>query len=117
MRRIRLQVYWRMTPMNAPIARDQLSLSLGNLTYIDSAYDEDAPASIVTGRKDGNIGWLSHLLSRVVEWQQRRAVIQEMTMMSDHELSDIGLSRADLGRIFDPSFAADHTRGRDYIAY
>jgi uncharacterized protein YjiS (DUF1127 family) len=106
-----------MTPMNAPIAKDQLSLSLGSLTYIDSAYDEDAPASIVVGRKDGDIGWLNRLLSRVAEWQYRRAVIQEMTMMSDHELSDIGLSRADLGRIFDPSFAADQKRGRDYIAY
>jgi uncharacterized protein YjiS (DUF1127 family) len=40
-----------------------------------------------------------------------------MAMMTDHELSDIGLSRADLARVFDPAFAADHTRGRDYIAY
>jgi uncharacterized protein YjiS (DUF1127 family) len=105
-----------MTLMNASLPRDRLSLSLGNLTYIGPAYDEDVPASIVLRRKE-NIGWLSRLLSKVAEWQQRRAVIQEMTMMSDHELSDIGLSRADLGRIFDPSFAADHTRGRDYIAY
>jgi uncharacterized protein YjiS (DUF1127 family) len=106
-----------MTPMNAPIATDQFRLSLGNLTYINSIYDEGAPPSIVTGRKDVNAGWLSRLLSRIAEWRHRRVVIQEMTMMSDHELSDIGLSRTDLGRIFDPSFAADHTRGRDYIAY
>ena len=105
-----------MTLMNAPLSRDPLSLSLGNLTYIGSAYDEDVPASIVPRQKE-NIGWLSRLLSRVAGWQHRRAVIQEMTMMSDHELSDIGLSRAELGRIFDPSFAADRTRGRDYIAY
>jgi uncharacterized protein YjiS (DUF1127 family) len=32
--------------------------------------------------------------------------------MSDRELSDIGLSRADVPRVFDPSFVADHTRGR-----
>ena len=38
-------------------------------------------------------------------------------MMTDRELSDIGLSRADLGRIFDPTFAANRARGRDYIAY
>jgi uncharacterized protein YjiS (DUF1127 family) len=57
------------------------------------------------------------LLIRIAEWQRRRAVMQEMAMMTDHELSDIGLSRADLARVFDPAFAADHTRGRDYIAY
>ena len=37
--------------------------------------------------------------------------------MSDRELSDIGLSRADLPRVFDPAFASDHARGRDYVAY
>jgi hypothetical protein len=33
-------------------------------------------------------------------------------------LADIGLSRSDLGRIFDPTFATDRARAQsDYIAY
>ena len=39
-------------------------------------------------------------------------------MMTDRELADIGLTRSDLARVFDPAFAADRARGRsDYIAY
>lgn len=43
--------------------------------------------------------------------------MQEMAMLSDRELADIGLSRVDLPRVFDPTFAAEHVRGRDYLAY
>ena len=43
--------------------------------------------------------------------------MQELAMMTDRELSDIGLSRSDLSRVFDPGFAVEHARGRDYIAY
>jgi uncharacterized protein YjiS (DUF1127 family) len=40
-------------------------------------------------------------------------VLQEMSMLTDRELADIGLSRADLPRVFDPAFAMEHARGRD----
>jgi uncharacterized protein YjiS (DUF1127 family) len=43
--------------------------------------------------------------------------MQELAMMSDRDLSDIGLSRSDIVRVFDPAFATEHGRGRDYIAY
>jgi uncharacterized protein YjiS (DUF1127 family) len=103
--------------MNTPIAKDQFCFSLGNLSYIDSTYDRESAASVTTARKHGVAEWFGRLLAKVAEWQRRRAVTQEMAMMTDRELSDIGLSRVDLARIFDPTFAADHTRGRDYIAY
>ena len=38
-------------------------------------------------------------------------------MMTDRELSDIGLSRAGPATVFDPAFAANRTCGRGYIAY
>ena len=43
--------------------------------------------------------------------------MQEMSLMTDRELSDIGLSRSDLARVFDPAFAAARDRGHEYIAY
>jgi uncharacterized protein YjiS (DUF1127 family) len=43
--------------------------------------------------------------------------MQGLAMMSDRDLSDIGLTRSDIGRVFDPAFAVEHARGRDYIAY
>jgi uncharacterized protein YjiS (DUF1127 family) len=56
-------------------------------------------------------------LANIAEWQHRRAVMREMAMMNHRELSDIGLSRAELARVFAPTFAAKRAYGRDYIAY
>ena len=95
--------------MTAPITKDQLAFSLGNLSYIDANYDEQPTAPLAAPRHPV-LAWLR-------QWRQRRQVMAELALMSDHELSDIGLSRADLSRVFDPAFAADHARGRDYIAY
>ena len=103
--------------MNPPTAKDQFSFSLGELTYIDSSYDDAPAVSFVRAQKQRAKGWLSRLLAKFAEWQHRRAIMQEMAMMTDRELSDIGLSRSDLPRIFDPAFAANRASGRDYIAY
>jgi uncharacterized protein YjiS (DUF1127 family) len=105
------------TTMNAPTAKGQFGFSLGNLTYIDSGYDGEAPLLIVGERKDGVDGWFSRRLNKFVEWRRRCAVMREMAMMTDHELSDIGLSRADVARVFDPTFAAERARSRNYITY
>jgi uncharacterized protein YjiS (DUF1127 family) len=40
-----------------------------------------------------------------------------MDLLTERELSDIGLSLSDVPRVFDPAFAADHRRGRDTGAY
>jgi uncharacterized protein YjiS (DUF1127 family) len=95
--------------MTAPITKDQLAFSLGNLSYIDATYDEQ-PAAPLLSPKHPVLAWLR-------QWRQRRQVVSELALMSDRELSDIGLSRADLPRVFDPAFASEHARDRDYIAY
>jgi uncharacterized protein YjiS (DUF1127 family) len=104
--------------MSAPITKDKLSFSLGNLTYIDTSFDDDdAFAPRVPAPKHPIAMWFARQFAKFGEWQRRRAVIQEMAMMTDHELADIGLSRSDLARVFDPDFVNAHARGRDYIAY
>lgn len=40
------------------------------------------------------------------ELPARRAVFNELSMLSDRELADIGLVRSDVRRVFDDSFAA-----------
>lgn len=49
---------------------------------------------------------ISGFLAYLAELRQRRAVLAELNMLNDHELADIGLSRVDLPRVFDPAFAA-----------
>ena len=105
-----------MTVMSAPTAKDQFSFSLGNVSYIGPAY-EDAQAPSVKPGASGIRQWFAAFVAAVSAWRQRQAVLQEMQLMTDRELSDIGLSRVDLTRVFEPTFAADHARGRDYIAY
>ena len=94
--------------MSAHIA-NQATFSLGNLSYIDSSYDEQLPAPPALRKRS--------IFARLRAWQQRRQVAAELTLMTDRELADVGLSRSDLSRVFDPAFAADHARGRDYMPF
>ena len=94
--------------MNAPLAKEQIALLMSDsLTY---------RASVVQGT-DGTVAEprpsffallglrVSRALAHVASLPKRRAVIDELNMLSDRELADIGLSRSDLSRVFDPSFA------------
>jgi uncharacterized protein YjiS (DUF1127 family) len=103
--------------MSAPITKDQLTFSLGNLTYIGPDYDAGDVAAVKPDRKRGVRGWLNRLATALTEWNYRRTVAQELSLMTDRELSDIGLTRSDIGRVFDPAFASECARGRDYVAY
>jgi uncharacterized protein YjiS (DUF1127 family) len=40
----------------------------------------------------------------LLEFPERRATFERLRMLSDRELADIGLTRSDLGRVFDPDF-------------
>ena len=40
----------------------------------------------------------------VFSWPQRRATYQRLHDLSDRELSDIGLTRGEISRVFDPDF-------------
>jgi uncharacterized protein YjiS (DUF1127 family) len=105
--------------MNA-LTKDQFTFSLGNASYIDHSYNEyDEPVAAVVKTPEHGIGhWLKSAVAVFVAWRRRQAVLQEMAMMTDRELADIGLSRSDLGRVFDPAFATDRARGSiDYITY
>ena len=102
--------------MSAPIAKDQLAFSLGNLSYIGPRYEDvlDRPRL----HQGGGIGqWIVAHAHAIGAWFEKQAALRELEMMSDRELADIGLARGDLRRVFDPSFDADVPRGRDYIAY
>ena len=63
--------------------------------------------------KQSEGGALSRLLRGLTEWvarfRERRAVISELSRMSDRDLADIGLDRAQIHRVFDPAFV----RARD----
>jgi uncharacterized protein YjiS (DUF1127 family) len=93
--------------MNATFARDPMSFvmlaslseaGIINRGTIDRTRNEP-PRPGLTERIASAVKWL-------VELPRRNAVIQELSVLSDHELADIGLSRAELNRVFEPNFVA-----------
>ena len=49
-------------------------------------------------------------MAHLASLPQRRAVLDELTLLTDRELADIGLNRSELGRVFDPRFAQSRKR-------
>ena len=45
-------------------------------------------------------GRLAHIVRWVLDMPRRRAVLNELESLSDHELADIGLARADVPHVF-----------------
>src|SRR4051794_28527690 len=91
----------RIKTMSAPIAKNQLAFELPKLSYVDVSLDEpelrDAPHDAAP---HGVAAWIAGRVAAVAEWNRRQRDLAELTLMTDHELSDIGLSRGDLPRVF-----------------
>jgi uncharacterized protein YjiS (DUF1127 family) len=60
--------------------------------------------------------WLARaaaeLKARLDRVRDRQRVFRELDAMSDRELSDLGMSRYDIPRVFDPKFAEERVSGR-----
>lgn len=45
------------------------------------------------------MNWITRFLRYVATWRAHRSVIKELNMLTDRELTDIGISRADIDRL------------------
>lgn len=98
--------------MSALIAKDQLAFQLPNLTYVDAHSEEPnlARVSLPSELPKPTFGrWLATRLAGYQAWRAKRDAMIELEMMSVRELMDVGLTRADLSRVFDPERNADLT--------
>ncbi|HET8997054.1 MAG TPA: DUF1127 domain-containing protein [Acetobacteraceae bacterium] len=96
--------------MSAPIAKDQLAYQLPNLTYVDAHPEEPnlGRVTLPTELPKPSFGrWLAARIAALQAWRERQSAMAELEMMSDRELMDIGLSRADMARVFDSAHNAD----------
>jgi uncharacterized protein YjiS (DUF1127 family) len=100
--------------MSVHTADSKLSFQLPSMSYIDAKWEEPnlrAPAATPSAvRKGGLAAWLSRQVAAFVAWRRDSEAAGELSAMSDRELLDIGLSRADVGRVFDPAFNEDLRR-------
>ena len=83
--------------MTAPLNNSQMKILLAEtLSYRTPIINRPTRATPVQ--------MLRNLFAGLAAMMRRRAVTDELAALSDRELADIGLNRADLGRVFDPRF-------------
>ena len=103
--------------MNASFAKNQMA----HLAPAGHAYQStvDAAARAQTeGHREvarGVVRKVADALAYLVAMPKRRAVLDELSQLSDRELADIGVARSELKRVFDPAFTRERAmRGASY---
>lgn len=97
--------------MSAPISKTQFSLDVPNLSYVNAKWEEpNLTAALPAENPHGFASWLASLVMAFREWRQRDIALGELSMMTDRELMDIGLTRGDLSRVFSADFRREMGR-------
>ena len=98
--------------MTVRYATEELALmmptSLSNyFTPSDGGYGQEYPAYYYNSEitRPG-------IVARIGAWLTRRAAVDELATLTDHELADIGLSRGDLAVAFDQGFVSKRNADR-----
>jgi uncharacterized protein YjiS (DUF1127 family) len=94
--------------MTAQTARSDLSFQLPSLSYVDAKWEEPELRQTATAPKSSGLtAWFLARLETLNTWYRKNAAAIELASMSDRELQDIGLGRADLHRVFDDRLNSD----------
>jgi uncharacterized protein YjiS (DUF1127 family) len=95
--------------MSVQTANSPFVFKLPSLSYIDAKWEEPNLLAPTPTRapKTGLAAWLSARVTAFQAWRRDNESAAELASMSTHELMDIGLTRSDLGRIFDPAYNQD----------
>jgi uncharacterized protein YjiS (DUF1127 family) len=83
--------------MSSPTAKNQLAFQRPLLSYVDAHQEEPELGTPVQPRKSRGI---VALIAAFKTWREKRTDMALLSTMTDRELSDIGLTRSDLGRLF-----------------
>ena len=94
--------------MSAPITKNQFAFELPNLSYIDISFEEP---ELRPETKPAEAHGFQALIAAFRGWREKRRARAEMAVMTDRELSDIGVNRGDLDRIFRDDFKQDLRSG------
>jgi uncharacterized protein YjiS (DUF1127 family) len=97
--------------MSVRTANSQFNFELPSLSYIDAKWEEpNLRTPVETGfpvRKTGLAAWVARQVDAFRTWRRESQAAAELSMMSDHELMDIGITRSDMDRVFSPEFNED----------
>ena len=96
--------------MNAHAVRQDISALRSN--PFPHYFDEDDYVPHSTPASQGLFARIGSAMRWLADLPRRRAALDELGSLSEHELADIGLTRADLPRLFDPEFVDERNRQR-----
>lgn len=100
--------------MSAHTVHQTFSFQLPSLSYIDAKWEEPnlrAPTQLHDAAR--KLALVARIKEAIQARRQARQAVAEFAGMSDYELADIGLSRSDIHRVFNPAFNQDlRQRGR-----
>ena len=98
--------------MSAHVMKEEIALRMpGSMAH----YFRDEPTEVPADDAPGLFARLGGVVRWFLELPRRRAVINELAALSDHELADIGLNRAELEMVFDRQFAASRAAVRSEL--
>ena len=97
--------------MSVQTVNSNFEFQLPSSSYIDVRWEEPnlrAAAEIGSPvRQTRPAGWLARCINAIRTWRRDNQAAAELAVMSDRELMDIGISRSDLKRVFEPEFNQD----------
>ncbi len=77
--------------MNARFSASSANAAAVELVRQDAIRERDAKVS----------QWFRNVFRAIAAYPQRRRAMDELSMLTDRELADIGLNRSDISRVFD----------------
>jgi uncharacterized protein YjiS (DUF1127 family) len=93
--------------MSQRLAKEEMALLMPNTL---SHYFRDDPEQLPATDEPGVFARVGAAIRWLFEMPRRRAVMDELSSLSEHELADIGLSRSEVANVFDPNFAVRRNR-------
>jgi uncharacterized protein YjiS (DUF1127 family) len=95
--------------MTASINKNEFSFKLPDMLSYHSTWDDaDYEPTLPTRRASWFLRAVAAPMRLVTKLAERHRVMNELARLSDRELADLGMSRYDIPRVFDPSFAVEH---------
>ncbi|MSP02370.1 MAG: DUF1127 domain-containing protein [Acetobacteraceae bacterium] len=94
--------------MSAPIAKSQMAFELPKLSYIDTRWEEpDFQPAVEPAKESRLAAWIAALVETFRARRTRSRAFAELSVMTDRELFDVGMTRGDVARIFDDRYNKD----------
>jgi uncharacterized protein YjiS (DUF1127 family) len=96
--------------MNAHNSKHELAFKLPAMMSYHATWDDADYEPVIPVRRHrswlrARFTWAREAIAR---YRERQGVRAELASMTDRELADIGMSRYDISRVFDPEFAREH---------